>query len=67
MKSTLAAGLELAVLALEDEPVRAGLADTAAPEEQRVGTLDHGEGVVAVAWDGHFDSWVWAWCGEFVG
>ena len=47
------AGLELAVVALEDEPVRAGLADAAVPQDQRGVGLDDLEGVRALAWVCH--------------
>jgi len=47
------AGLELAVVALEDEPVRAGLADAAVPQDQRGVGLDDLEGVAALAWVCH--------------
>jgi len=43
------AGLQLALLALEDEPVRAGVAEVAIPEDQRGVRLDHLEGVFAFA------------------
>ncbi len=47
------AGLELAVLALEDVPVRAGVAHGADPLDERGLRLEEGKGVVAVARDGH--------------
>ena len=53
------AGLELAVIALEDEPVRAGLADAAVPQDQRGVGLDDLEGVGALAWIGHSGRWSW--------
>ena len=42
-------GLELAVAALEDEPVRAGLTDAAIPKDERGVGLDDLEGVIALA------------------
>lgn len=47
------ARLELAALALEDEPVRPGVAHVADPVDERVVRLDHLERVLAVAGDGH--------------
>ena len=45
--------LELAVFALEYEPVRAGATHAAVPQEERCFRLDNLEGMVAVARDCH--------------
>ena len=51
---TWAARLELAVLALEDVPVRTGVAHRADPLDQRRLGLQQIEGVVAIARERHF-------------
>jgi hypothetical protein len=48
-----AAGLELAVLALKDEPVRAGVAHVAHPLDEATLRLQDLEGVHAASRDGH--------------
>lgn len=46
-------GLELAILAFEDEPVRTGLTHATMPEDECRVALDHGEGVLTESRDGH--------------
>jgi len=61
------AGLKLAVLALEDVPVRSRVAHRADPLNQRRFRLQKIEGMVAVSWKSHFGKVVWYGKAEVTG
>lgn len=56
------AGLELAVLAFEDEPMRSGVAHVADPLDQSALRLDDFEGMDTACWYSHCSEFIYDWC-----